>query len=166
MTSKVQEPSAFHSESLKQVRPSSSIAHIISKSDSSGGEPVICHQIHTSWLPRMIRNHMYTNLYQAPCQLCLTASLLATDSISHEVQRFFTLVQPWRTSIYFWLPLRGCRPKSRSLPDRVEVIHPVVRPCTTFWLSSTRITLKQAHRLELWIRKRFLFWSKSVTLSM
>ena len=30
------------------------------------------------------------------------------------------------------LLLRGCRPKSRSLPCRVEVIHPVVRACTTF----------------------------------
>ena len=57
------------------------------------------HQIHTSRLPRMIRNHMYTCLYQAPCQLCLTTSLLATDDISHEGPRFFTLVQPWRTSI-------------------------------------------------------------------
>ena len=57
------------------------------------------HQIHTSRLPRMIRNHMYTRLYQAPCQLCLTTSLLATDGISHEGPRFFTLVQPWRTSI-------------------------------------------------------------------
>ena len=47
----------------------------------------------------MIRNHMYTRLYQAPCQLCLTTSLLATDGISHEGPRFFTLVQPWRTSI-------------------------------------------------------------------
>ena len=59
------------------------------------------HQIHTSRLPRMIRNHMHTRLYQAPCQLCLTTSLLATDSISHEGPRFFTLVQPWRTSIFF-----------------------------------------------------------------
>ena len=50
----------------------------------------------------MIRNHMYTRLYQAPCQLCLTISLLATDSISHEGPRFFTLVQPWRTSISFF----------------------------------------------------------------
>ena len=57
------------------------------------------HQIHTSRLPRMIRNHMYTRLYQAPCQLCLTTSLLATDGISHEGPRFFTLVQPWRTSM-------------------------------------------------------------------
>ena len=56
-------------------------------------------QIHTSRLPRMIKNHMYTRLYQAPCQLCLTTSLLATDGISHEGPRFFTLVQPWRTSI-------------------------------------------------------------------
>ena len=40
------------------------------------------HQIHTSRLPRMIRNHMYTRLYQAPYQLCLTTSLLATDDIS------------------------------------------------------------------------------------
>ena len=57
------------------------------------------HQIHTSRLPRMIRNHIYTRLYQAPCQLCLTTSLLATDGISHERPRFFTLVQLWRTSI-------------------------------------------------------------------
>ena len=57
------------------------------------------HQIHTSRLPRMIRNHMYTRFYQAPCQLCLTTSLLATYGISHEGPRFFTLVQPWRTSI-------------------------------------------------------------------
>ena len=56
-------------------------------------------QIHTSRLPQMIRNHMYTRLYQVPCQLCLTTSLLATDGISHERPRFFTLVQPWRTSI-------------------------------------------------------------------
>ena len=41
------------------------------------------HQIHTSRLPRMIRNHMYTRLYQAPCQLCLTTSLLATDGAFH-----------------------------------------------------------------------------------
>ena len=53
----------------------------------------------------MIRNHMYTRLYQAPCQLCLTTSLLATDDISHEGPRFFTLVQPWRTSITPRLPL-------------------------------------------------------------
>ena len=57
------------------------------------------HQICTSRLPRVIRNQMYTRLYQAPCQLCLTTSLLATDGISHEGPRFFTLVQPWRTSI-------------------------------------------------------------------
>ena len=44
------------------------------------------------------------------------------------------------------LLLRGCRPKSRSLPCRVEVIHPVVRACTTFWLTSTRITLTRVHR--------------------
>ena len=57
------------------------------------------HQIHTSWPPRMIRNRMYTRFYQVPFQLCLTTSLLATDCISHEGPRFFTLVQPWRTSI-------------------------------------------------------------------
>ena len=44
------------------------------------------------------------------------------------------------------LLLRGCRPKSRSLSCRVEVIHPVVRACTTFWLTSTRITLTRVHR--------------------
>ena len=44
------------------------------------------------------------------------------------------------------LLLRGCRPKSRSLPGRVEVIHPVVRACTTFWITSTRITLTRVHR--------------------
>ena len=44
------------------------------------------------------------------------------------------------------LLLRGCRPKSRSLPGRVEVIHPVVRAYTTFWLTSTRITLTRVHR--------------------
>ena len=57
------------------------------------------HQIHTSRPPWMIRNNMYTRLYQAPCQLCLTTSLLSTDDISHEGPRFFTLVQPWRSSI-------------------------------------------------------------------
>ena len=41
---------------------------------------------------------------------------------------------------------RGCRPKSRSLPGRVEVIQPVVHACTTFWLTSTRITLTRVHR--------------------
>ena len=41
---------------------------------------------------------------------------------------------------------RGCRPKSRGLPGRVEVIQPVVRACTTFWLTSTRITLTRVHR--------------------
>ena len=51
-------------------------------------------QIHTSQLPRMIRNHMLTHLHQVPCQLCLTTSLLATDGISHEGPRFFILVQP------------------------------------------------------------------------
>ena len=56
------------------------------------------HQIHTSRLPRMIRNHMYTRLYQVPCQLCLTTSLLATDGISHEGPRFFTLVK----NLYFY----------------------------------------------------------------
>ena len=50
------------------------------------------HQIHTSWLTWMIRNHMYTRLYQAPCQLCLTTSLLATDGITHEGPHFFTIV--------------------------------------------------------------------------
>ena len=44
------------------------------------------------------------------------------------------------------LDLHGCRPKSRSLPGRVEVIQPVVRACTTFWLTSTRITLTRVHR--------------------
>ena len=44
------------------------------------------------------------------------------------------------------LLLRGWRPKSRSLPGRVEVIQPVVRACTTFWLTSTRITLTRVHR--------------------
>ena len=44
------------------------------------------------------------------------------------------------------LLLRGCRQKSRSLPGRVEVIQPVVRACTTFWLTSTRITLTRVHR--------------------
>ena len=152
----------FTCVSSSVVGPSCSISHKISKSDSSGGEPVICdsaqhttwvteplpytnhqqhinmmstanhsaskyrnqaqeleekqsckvgahqtdnrrvgwdHQIHTFQLPRMIRNHMYTRLYQAPCQLCLTTSLPATDGISHEGPRFFTLVRPWRTSI-------------------------------------------------------------------
>ena len=46
------------------------------------------------------------------------------------------------------LLLRGCRPKSRSLPGRVEVIQPVVRACTTFWLTSTRITLTRVHRQQ------------------
>ena len=46
------------------------------------------------------------------------------------------------------LLLRSCRPKSRSLPGRVEVIQPVVRACTTFWLTSTRITLTRVHRPE------------------
>ena len=44
------------------------------------------------------------------------------------------------------LLLRGCRPESWSLPGRVEVIQPVVRACTTFWLTSTRITLTRVHR--------------------
>ena len=44
------------------------------------------------------------------------------------------------------LLLRGCSPKSRSLPVRVEVVHPFVRACTTFWLTSTRITLTRVHR--------------------
>ena len=44
------------------------------------------------------------------------------------------------------LLLRGCRPKSGSLPGRVEVIQPVERACTTFWLTSTRITLTRVHR--------------------
>ena len=44
------------------------------------------------------------------------------------------------------LLLRGFRPKSGSLPGRVEVIQPVVRACTTFWLTSTRITLTRVHR--------------------
>ena len=48
--------------------------------------------------------------------------------------------------LYLGLLLRGCRPKSRSLPGRVEVIQPVVRACTTFWLTSTRITLTRVHR--------------------
>ena len=48
------------------------------------------------------------------------------------------------------LLLRGCRPKSRSLPGRVEVIQPVVRACTTFWLTSTRITLTRVHRRRPW----------------
>ena len=47
---------------------------------------------------------------------------------------------------------RGCRPKSRSLPGRVEVIQPVVRACTTFWLTSTRITLTRVHRSPLILR--------------
>ena len=46
------------------------------------------------------------------------------------------------------LLLRGFRPKSRSLPGRAEVIQPVVRACTTFWLTSTRITLTRVHRLS------------------
>ena len=54
-------------------------------------------EVRQQW--RWACNHMYTRLYQAPCQLCLTTSLLATDGISHEGPRFFTLVQPWRTSI-------------------------------------------------------------------
>ena len=45
-----------------------------------------------------LRN-LYTRLYQAPFQLRLTTSLLATECISHEGPRFFTLVQPWRTSM-------------------------------------------------------------------
>ena len=62
------------------------------------------HQIHTSRLPQMIRNHMFTRLYQlqAPCQLCLTTSLLATDGISHEGPRFFTLVRFSRKEPYLW----------------------------------------------------------------
>ena len=56
--------------------PSCSISRKISKSDSSGGEPVIC---------------------------CLTTSLLTTDGISHEGPRFFTLLQSWRASISFAL---------------------------------------------------------------
>ena len=47
------------------------------------------------------------------------------------------------------LLLRGCRPKSRSLPRREEVIQPVVRACTTFWLTSTRITLPRVHRSHI-----------------
>ena len=46
------------------------------------------------------------------------------------------------------LLLRGCRPKSWSLPGRVEVIQPVVSACTTFWLTSTRITLTRVHRIK------------------
>ena len=49
------------------------------------------------------------------------------------------------------LLLRGCRPKARSLPGRIEVIHPFVRGCTTFWLTSTRITLTRVHRLALFL---------------
>ena len=58
-------------------------------------------QIHTSRLPPVMKNHMYTRLHQAQCQLCLTTSLLATDCITHEGPRFFTLVQLWRTSNFF-----------------------------------------------------------------
>ena len=48
-----------------------------------------------------------------------------------------------------WL-IRGCRPKSRSLPGRVEVIRPVVRACTTFWLTFfSRCTVKVTF-LEKW----------------
>ena len=56
-------------------------------------------QIHTSRLPRMIRNNMFTRLYQAPCQLCLTTSLLGTDGISHEGPRFFSCSAVTGTSI-------------------------------------------------------------------
>ena len=59
------------------------------------------HQIHTSQLPRMIRNHMYTRFYQAPCQLCLTTSISATDDITHQRPCFFTRVQQRRTSMSF-----------------------------------------------------------------
>ena len=58
-----------------------------------------CNQIHTSGLPRMIKNHINTRLYQAPSQPCLTTSLPTTDGISHEEPRLFTLVLPWRTSL-------------------------------------------------------------------
>ena len=80
------------------------------------------HQIHTSRLPRMIRNHMYTRLYQAPYQLCLTTSLLATVGISHEGPRFFTLVQLWRTSIYlFFLVILLCHTQTHRNPTIVFV---------------------------------------------
>ena len=63
---------------------------------------------------------------------------------------------------------RGCTPKSRSLPGRVEVIQPVVRACTTFWLTSTRITLTRVHRhsvLVLVVEGRVSMWLDGRDLS-
>ena len=67
------------------------------------------HQIHTSRLPRMIRNHMYTRLHQAPCQLCLTTSLQQQMAFhmrdhassllySHEEPLFLSVLPPKTSS--------------------------------------------------------------------
>ena len=72
-------------------------------------------------------DNMYTRLHQAPCQLCLKTSLLATECSTlkgphfftpvqtectrHEGARSFTFVQSWRTSMYAGiLGLNLCMP--------------------------------------------------------
>ena len=71
---------------------------------------------------------------------------LKQDCILPDLQSSRTNSQSSKQVLLLGLLPRGCRPKSRSLPGRVEVIHPVVHACTTFWLTSTRITLTGVHR--------------------
>ena len=79
-------------------------------------------------------------------QVCIKPDLQSSRT------KCFSFREPQNRFLDLGLLLRGCRPKSRSLPGRVEVIQSVVRVCTTFWLTSTRITLTQVHRSSSWDR--------------
>ena len=72
----------------------------ISKSDISGCKPVICTQLNYCQRSESTCTLAYS-LAQAPCHLCLTTTLLATDGITREGSRFFTLVRPWKTSLSY-----------------------------------------------------------------
>ena len=87
-------------KNLKKNNLVKKLEHIKLKMGGWVGTTRFTHLDYREWSETTCR---YTRLYQMPCQLCLTTSLLAlADGISHEGPRFFTLVQPRRTSIFIY----------------------------------------------------------------
>ena len=141
--------SAFHSEGLTQIRFLQSFgpgghAPCYTHYSSVLDEAQI-HQFHPSRLLRMIRFHVlaYTRLNQTPCWLCLTTSLLATERIAIEGQRFSLLFSSEKLFSFVSIHLQEKRPK-RLVSTSSATWRPVLSAATTTRRTNVAMTTKFA----------------------
>ena len=93
----------------------------------------------------MIRFHVlaYTRLNQAPCWLCLTTSLLATERIAIEGQRFSLLFTSEKLFSFVSIHLQEKRPK-RLVSTSSATWRPVLSAATTTRRTNVAMTTKFA----------------------